>query len=189
MCLSANRKFIEDEVGVDLARMLILNKNVRKIELEGNKLGPKTAKEFSNVLRYSTTLKFLDLDNNMLTNDGEDPTGLKQMIEALKVNKSLLSLNIANNRLDEQIGKAFEEAMQVNTTLIDFDFSFNNFEVDTIRKLQASLRRNKEIYDANGLREWTERTSMREEDAHLVQKYLKEQTIVDRTRMEEEEFE
>ena len=48
--------------------MLLLNKNVRKLELEGNKLGPKTAAEFANVLKYSQTLLFLDLDNNMLTN-------------------------------------------------------------------------------------------------------------------------
>ena len=120
-----NRKQIEEEVGIDLARMLMINKHVRKIELEGNKLGPKTSREFGNVLRFSTTLKFIDLDNNMLTSDGDDDTGLRFFIEQLKHNKSLLSLNVANNRLDEGIGKAFAEALAVNHSLIDFEFGFN----------------------------------------------------------------
>ena len=122
MCLSMCRKLIEDEVGCDLARMLLINKSIRKLELEGNKLGPKTARELASVLRISKTLKFLDLDNNMLTTDSDDTTGLLAFIEALKVNKTLLSLNVANNRLDENIGRAFMEALEVNHTLIDFEF-------------------------------------------------------------------
>jgi len=69
-----------------LARMLMINKTVRKLELEGNKLGPKTAREFGHLLRITKTLKFLDLDNNMLTNDGDDTSGLFVFIEALKTN-------------------------------------------------------------------------------------------------------
>ena len=61
----------------------------------------------------------------MLTTGGEDPTGLMSFIEALKHNKSLVSLNVANNRLDDQIGKAFEDALSLNHTLIDFEFGFN----------------------------------------------------------------
>jgi len=41
--LSLTRKLIEEEEGVYLAQMLMVNKNIRKIELEGNKLGPRTA--------------------------------------------------------------------------------------------------------------------------------------------------
>ena len=134
-CLSMNRKLVEDEVGVDLARMLMLNKHVRKLELEGNKLGPKTAKAFGDVLRHSKTMKFIDLDNNLLTSDGDDMTGLQYFIEGLKENKSLLTLNMANNRLDDQMGKCFVEALEVNKTLIDFEFGFNQFDVDTIRKI------------------------------------------------------
>lgn len=163
--LSMTRKSIEDEVGVDLARILMINKNLRKIELEGNKLGPKTAREFGHTLRISKVLKFLDLDNNMLTSDGDDPTGLLSFIEALKFNTTLLSLNVANNRLDDSIGKAFEEALSVNHTLIDFEFGFNMFNVDTMRQLQFYLRRNKKLYDENQLREWRERKLMRSEDS------------------------
>lgn len=64
MCLTMCRAMVEDEVGIDIARMLMLNKTVRKVELEGNKLGPKTARELGHLLKITTTLKFIDLDNN-----------------------------------------------------------------------------------------------------------------------------
>lgn len=40
--LHLSRKNIEDDEGVDLAKLLIVNKTLRKLELEGNKLGPKS---------------------------------------------------------------------------------------------------------------------------------------------------
>jgi hypothetical protein len=36
------RKNIEDDDGVELAKLLLANKTLRKLELEGNKLGPKS---------------------------------------------------------------------------------------------------------------------------------------------------
>ena len=106
-CLHMSRKMLDDEVGVDLARMLMLNPNVRKLELEGNKLGPKTSEHFGHLLKLSKTLLFLDLENNMLTNQGDDTSGMYYFIEALKDNKTLMSLNMGNNNLDDNIGRAF----------------------------------------------------------------------------------
>jgi hypothetical protein len=169
--------------------MLMVNKNIRKLELEGNKLGPRTSKEFSHVLKVNKTLQFLDLENNSLTTDGDDPNGLISFVQALKHNESLLSLNVANNRLDETIGKAFEECFAVNRTLIDFEFGFNNFTVETTRNIQAFLRRNKADYDKNRLMEWKERIYMRDEDAQLANKYLNEATKKEADRMEEDAFE
>ena len=124
-CMSMTRQHTEDEVGVDLARMLMINKTVRKIELEGNKLGPKTAREFAYLLRLTTTLKYLDVENNQLTSDGDDISGVLALADALKVNKSLVSLNMANNNLDDVVGKAIVEALEHNYTLIDLEFGFN----------------------------------------------------------------
>jgi len=96
---------------------------------------------------------------------------------------------MANNRLDENIGKAFEDALAVNYSLIDFEFGMNQFSVDTIRQLQFYLRRNKAIYDENQLREWNERRWMRGEDTALQQKYLRVQNEIEKKRMAEEEYE
>ena len=53
--------------------------------------------------------------------------------------------------MDEDCGAAFEEATRINTTLIDFEFGFNNFRLDDVRKIQDNLKRNKAMYDAERL--------------------------------------
>ena len=112
----------------------------------------------------------------MLTADKDDYEGMFAMIDALKSNSTLLSLNVANNRLDDKVGQAFVDALKSNTTLISLEFSFNQFDVATVRKLQEQLRRNKAKFDEERLREWNERRLMRDEDAELHKMYLIEQT-------------
>ena len=81
--------------------MLLTNKTLRKIELEGNCLGMQTARVFALALRRNKTLRYLDLESNNLTHDGEETLGVEEMIQALASNKTLLSLNLGNNKLDE----------------------------------------------------------------------------------------
>ena len=58
------RKGIQDPEGVILAQMLIDNKVLRKLEMEGNCLGPNTARAFGQSLKVNRTLKLLDLESN-----------------------------------------------------------------------------------------------------------------------------
>ena len=90
-----------------MARALLTNKTLRKLELEGNCLGLQTAKAFALALKKNNTLRYLDLESNSLTHETEENSGVEEMIKALAENKSLLSLNLANNKLDEQIGRQF----------------------------------------------------------------------------------
>jgi hypothetical protein len=62
--LHLSRKNIQDSEGTDIAKILFNNKTLRRLELEGNNLGPKSAREFGLALRVNTTLKFLDLESN-----------------------------------------------------------------------------------------------------------------------------
>lgn len=66
--------------------------------------------------------------------------------------------------MDEECGSLFEEATRKNTTLIDFEFGFNNFKLEDVRKIQENLKRNKALYDAERLKEWKERKLMNDED-------------------------
>ena len=91
------RKEILDHDGISLAYMLRTNNVLRKLELEGNNLGPLCAFAFGRVLQENTSLKFLDLESNQLTNDGSDYKGVLEMFNFLDHNKTLTSLNIANN--------------------------------------------------------------------------------------------
>lgn len=154
--------------------MLLTNKTLRKLELEGNKLGSKSAKEFGHALMYNTTLKFLDLESNQLApQENSDTSAMTKFIEGVKNNTTLLVLNIANNQLGPEIGKEWCNCLAKNTTLIDFEFGNNNFKLDDVRRIQEYLIRNRQAYDKARLEEWRERKQMRGELEDLEKLYLK----------------
>lgn len=70
--LHLNRADIKDEEGVDIAKILYNNKSLLKLELEGNCLGPNTARTLAKALAVNKTLQYLDLESNSLTNETED---------------------------------------------------------------------------------------------------------------------
>jgi hypothetical protein len=61
----------------------------------------------------------------------------------------------------------FREKLENNYTLIDFDFTQNNFSYRDTWAIQEILKRNKDLYDAERLKEWKERKHMRNEDEKL----------------------
>ena len=136
--LHLSRKKIQDKEGQDLARALITNKTLRKLELEGNCLGLMSAKAFAFALRNNRTLRYLDLESNNLCHEGEENQGVEDMIGALAQNTTLLSLNLANNKLDEQIGRQFVDLFNPNRfdqrTIIDFEFGFNQFRLEDVSR-------------------------------------------------------
>jgi hypothetical protein len=104
----------------------------------------------------------------------------------MQMNKTLLSLNLANCQMDERCGAKWMETTRINWDLIDFEFGFNKFTLEQVRTIQDNLRRNKRKYDEDRLREWRERKLMNEEDIRLKNLYLEEQARKEQERMEEE---
>ena len=123
--LHISRKNVLDHDGINLAYMLRSNKVLRKLELEGNCLGPLCAFAFGRVLHENNTLRYLDLESNQLTNDGSDFKGVLEMFNFLDHNSTLLSLNIANNNLNEDCGAKLCEKLENNFSVIDLDYSNN----------------------------------------------------------------
>jgi len=184
--LHLSRLEIKDDDGVDVAKILYNNSTLRKLELEGNNLGPKTAKELAKGLKYNMTLQFLDLESNALMGEGEDVSGLPDLLKALEGNTCLLSLNLANNKLENAIGGQIRRMLDRNHTIIDLEIGFNNFTLEDTYAIQNSLIRNKAMYDAERLKEWRERKLMKNEDERLHALYLKEQSKHEEKRMENE---
>lgn len=133
--LHLSRKKIGDKEGQDLARALLTNNTLRKLELESNNLQIMTARVFALALRRNKTLQYLDLEANDLTHEGQKNDGVEEMIEALRDNQTLLSLNVSNNRLDADLGTQFREMLKINRTLIEFEFSNNNFRLEDVSKI------------------------------------------------------
>lgn len=112
--------------------------------------------------------------------------GVYEFVEFLDSNETLLSLNLANNQMDEKCGTMFREKLENNSSLIDFDFSMNNFNLNDSHAIQDCLRKNKHEYDVERIKEWKERKVMREEDDRLRAMYTHEQAQKEQGRMEDE---
>ena len=152
--------------------MLLTNKSLKKLELEGNCLGNKTAKELGYALLHNTTLRFLDLESNQLGGqDQADSAGMTKLIEGVRENKTLLVLNIANNQLGRDMGERWRDCLKDNLTLIDFEFGNNSFDLNDTRKIQEYLVRNRKLYNDARLQEWRERCTMRAELDDLEKLY------------------
>ena len=130
MSLDLSRKNIQDKEGAEIARALFSNTTLRKLELESNCLGASTAKHFAIVFKQNKTLRYLNLESNNLTNDTEEMQGVDNMVNALAENTTLLSLNLADNRLSEEVGRNFVDLLNPRgrnqQTLIDFEFGGSN---------------------------------------------------------------
>ena len=166
--LHLGKKRITDEMGVMLAEMLEDNKFLNKLELEGNLLGPKTAMAFGKVLKEKNkTLRFLDLENNFLTNSGATYDEVKTFSDCLVTNTTLLHLSLANNAMNEECGERFVTNTNINETLICFEFGLNQFLLEHVRAIRANLTRNKKAYDEERFLEWKERKRMAEEERQM----------------------
>lgn len=88
--------------------------------------------------------------------------------------------------MDVSCGDIFNKQLSDNYTLIDFDYSMNQFALQDSRDIQDKLRRNKKIYDEERLKEWKERKNMRAEDQALRLMYIQEHSSTEKLRMEEE---
>lgn len=102
------------------------------MELEGNSLSYMTAHVFALALRNNRSLQYLDLESNDLSHEGQKKEGIESMIRALENNTTLLSLNVANNGLEAEVGRQFRDMLKINKTLIDFEFASNQFSIEDV---------------------------------------------------------
>lgn len=88
--------------------------------------------------------------------------------------------------MDDKCGQKWMITTAINKNLIDFEFGFNKFTLEQIRTIQDNLRRNKEQYDQDRLREWKERKLMNDEDVRLKNQYIEEHARKQQEQFEEE---
>ena len=95
----------------------------------------ETAEEFGKSLKENTTLKFLDLENNDLTNQRQSSEGVKELASALAVNKTLLNINLSRTNMDAQCIESFIYNTEINKTLICFEFGGNEPTITQVKML------------------------------------------------------
>lgn len=128
----------------------------------------------------------MDLESNQLTHEKAFFGGVNDILRSLETNHSLISLNLANNQMERGCGEIMNEVLDKNFTLIDFDYSMNEFSLEDSREIQEKLKRNKRKYDEERLQEWRERKMMRAEDEALKLLFMQQNSKNEQNRMEEE---
>jgi hypothetical protein len=109
-----------DDVGIEVGNCLKLNRTLHRVDLDHNRLGPKSLAAIAAGLQSNASLVSLSLEHNPLA--GDDPTlpdhaGFAALSEALKTNRSLLSLNLFQVSLGGPGGKLLREGVEGNPAL------------------------------------------------------------------------
>lgn len=163
---------MEDEEGSDLAKSLEYNHSLERVSLEGNLLGSKFLEALAKTLIVNTTLKAIDLEGNCLTKGSE--AGIHELCEVenvyqtLKMNDTLLYLNLNNTELTASSGYAILNMLRHNKKIILIDIERNpKIDYETSRAIQDHLAANRALFDKERRREWKERKDMTEEENNL----------------------
>ena len=212
LTLNLSRKGLDDRCAEKIAVMLVNNKKLRRLELEGNFFGPASCKEFAKAVKANNTLRYLDLENNNLTDHGKDTQSIHELFIALQSNTMLISLNLSNNHFTSEIGAYIVEMLRKNKTIIHFEFFDNkDFEdrptgpdrkddeskfkskglyINQIETIKELLKENNDAYMKMRTDEWNERKRMTSnyEDNLQTKVELEARKFQEETRKKEQEY-
>eukprot|EP00356_Strombidium_inclinatum_P016825 CAMPEP_0170505090 /NCGR_PEP_ID=MMETSP0208-20121228/49795_1 /TAXON_ID=197538 /ORGANISM="Strombidium inclinatum, Strain S3" /LENGTH=289 /DNA_ID=CAMNT_0010785713 /DNA_START=176 /DNA_END=1041 /DNA_ORIENTATION=- len=186
LSISLNRKGICDSEGQTLAQMLFTNMTLRTLEIEGNRLGPRTAEAFGAALKANMGLKLLDLSNNSLTAEGQDQSGMMALFDSLPFNTTLQTLIVSSTGLNREGGEKLRLAIENNHGVTCVDYSMNEIDRDDSEAIQTHVISNKEKLDAERFSEWKERKAMFKEFTELKLLFLEESAQKEKSLLEVE---
>jgi hypothetical protein len=147
-CLDLSSNDLNDHAGSYLARILKRNNTLKKVELDNNNLGPKSCIAFGESLQTNKTLVYLSLDSNPICK-GDDTAGMRAITDALKVNRTLTSLNFWRAGIDSVSGGVLANGIEENSTLLFCDIGHNNIDQSNIKRITDKLDANMAAYEAS----------------------------------------
>ncbi|XP_024589543.1 leucine-rich repeat-containing protein 34 isoform X3 [Neophocaena asiaeorientalis asiaeorientalis] len=145
---------IENKGGMFFAAMLQINSSLEKLDLGDCDLGMQSVIAFATVLTQNQTIKGLNLNRPILYGEQEESTvhlghmlkenqclvelhvckhdikncGMKQLCDALYLNRSLRYLDVSCNKITQDGMVCLADVLKKNTTLEVIDLSFNRIE-------------------------------------------------------------
>jgi hypothetical protein len=142
-CLDLSSNGLNDHAGSYLVRALKRNKTIKKIELDNNYLGRRTIAALGESLKTNTALISLSLDSNPLFVGYEaEADGIAPLKEALRVNKTLTSLNLWRTGIASLHGAMLANAIEVNDTILFCDVGHNQIDMSDIKRIVDKLDTN-----------------------------------------------
>ena len=109
-------------------------------------LGPTEGLVLAELLKGSGVLTNLNLAYNLLCgiedgNGSYDPSGIQALADALKSGKAVLThLNLSNNDLDAEAGKALASALAGDAVLAHLNLNGNSIGVEGAKALAGALK-------------------------------------------------
>lgn len=121
------------------------NSNLQSLNLMWNELNSIGCNFLADVLRVNSNLQYLNLCYCLT----EPEKSIKKLCEALKINKSLISLNLSCNNLKNDSIKYIVDFLEINDTLEYLDLFWNNIDSDGVKLLSNVFKINKNITTLN----------------------------------------
>ncbi|XP_044107691.1 leucine-rich repeat-containing protein 34 isoform X2 [Neovison vison] len=156
---------IENKGGMFFAAMLQINSSLEKLDLGDCDLGMQSVIAFATVLTQNRTIKGINLNRPILYGEQEESTvhlghmlkenhclvelhvckhnikncGIKQLCDALYLNRSLRYLDVSCNKITCDGMVFLADVLKSNTTLEVLDLSFNRLENAGAKHLSETL--------------------------------------------------
>ncbi|KAF6385076.1 leucine rich repeat containing 34 [Rhinolophus ferrumequinum] len=124
---------IENEGGMSFAAMLQINSSLEKLDLGDCDLEESTV-HLSHMLKENHCLVELHMSKHDMRNGG-----MKQLCDALYLNKSLRYLDVSCNKITRDGMVFLADVLKSNTTLEVIDLSFNRIETAGAKYLSETL--------------------------------------------------
>ena len=134
--LTLSRCDIGPEQGACLADALCSQSSLTRVELNDNLLRDEGIITLVAALHANTTLKHLDIGNNKICDAGG-----AAIATMLQNNRQLQNLCVRQNYL-KLSGDSIAEALRLNTTLLELDFTYNDFSFKSFSRIGTSLQNN-----------------------------------------------
>lgn len=137
---------INDEICSFVATMLLSNRSLRQLNLAENHIGAAGLTALAKALEVNDVLRFIGLQGNPLRNvsDSEQPSdaGVKVVAEMLKVNNSLVRLDLLNTGLAASSFALLGEALRRNQSVVIIDADATLASLGDARAIKLALAAN-----------------------------------------------
>lgn len=144
-CLDLSSNGLNDHSGMYIARILNHNNTLKKLELDNNLFGTKTCQALSESLTLNDSLSFLSLDSNPLCTN--DSSGFKSLIESIRYNKNITSLNLWRTGINSYLGKDLANIVEDNDALLFCDVGHNGIDIIDVQRIATRIDENLSVYE------------------------------------------
>ncbi|CAG9314099.1 unnamed protein product [Blepharisma stoltei] len=127
--------FLGDNACDAIAKFIIENPKIKKLELKGNNIGSEGIKHISAVFQLPNEIESANFQWNNLGSDDS----LKHLCSALSSNNSLKFLDLRNNKITCEGASEIADMIRNNSTLIGIDLRWNDIDRQGGEELLSSI--------------------------------------------------